>query len=119
MKRILVCEDEIDSRESIRHTLEKRGYEVFGAQDGEQSIQQARELKPDLILLDIRMPKIDGIEVAKEVRKFDTESKIIFVTAFQGKELHAEASRYNISCYITKPSSAEQILEAIKAALDS
>ncbi len=116
-KKILICEDEVDQQKAIKNLLTKRDYEVHLAADGKESIDKAKEIKPDLILLDIRMPKIDGIEVAKEIRKFDANVKIIFITAFESPQLFKEAANYNISDYIVKPASVEDTLKAIQNAL--
>ena len=117
MKKILVCEDEADAIVYLNNKLRKENYEIHTAVNGDEAIEKARELKPDLILLDIRMPKVDGLEVAKEVRKFDSQTKIIFITAFASPELKQEAIKYNISDYIVKPSSNEEISKAVQAAL--
>jgi two-component system response regulator VicR len=119
MKRILICEDEKDTQESIKNILMKRNYEVYTAQDGQDSINKTKELKPNLILLDIRMPKIDGIEVANEVRKFDNNVKIIFITAFQSPQIAKETSKYNISDYLAKPVAPKDILKAVEDALST
>lgn len=117
MKRILICEDETDAQMSLKNILMREGYEIYTAVDGKEAIEKAQEINPDLLLLDIRMPKIDGLEVAREVRKFNTQAKIIFITAFQSPELVKEAAKYNISDYIVKPTSPESILESISQAL--
>ena len=117
MVKILICEDELDTQEAIKNILSKRNYEVLIAVDGKEAIEKAKELKPDLMLVDIRMPQIDGIEVAKEIRKFDSNVKIVFITAFQSPEIQKEASKYNISDYIVKPASSEDILKAVRGAL--
>lgn len=117
MKRILICEDEPDVRESLKKALQKLGYEVFSAVDGKEAIELGKKLDLDLVLLDIRMPKLDGIEVAKEIRKFDARTKIIFITAFQGPEISKEAAKYDIVDYIVKPVSTQYILEVIQNAL--
>jgi len=117
MKKILICEDEQDTQKSLKNFLKKRNYEVYSAVDGKESIELARKLAPDLVLLDIRMPKVDGLEVASEIRKFDTKTKFIFITAFQGPELSKEAAKYNILDYIVKPVSSEDILRVVQKAL--
>jgi CheY-like chemotaxis protein len=117
MKRILICEDEQDTQESLRSILGKMDYEVFSAADGKESIELAKKLTPDLVLLDIRMPKIDGLEVAREIRKFNTQAKIIFITAFQSPELTKEAAKYDIVDYLIKPLASEDILKVIEQAL--
>jgi len=116
-QKILVCEDECDSREAIKNILTKRNYEVYTAKDGKESIEKAREIKPHLLILDIRMPKIDGIEVVKEIRRFDTKVKIIFLTAFQSPQLSKEAAKYNIYDYIVKPPSPHYLIKAVGDAL--
>lgn len=117
MKRILICEDEKVSQESLKNLLVKRNYEVFGADNGQEAITKAKELNPDLIMLDIRMPKIDGIEVAREVRQFAKNTKIIFITAFASPELQKEALKYNISNYFIKPVTFDAILQSVEEAL--
>lgn len=117
MKKILICEDEPDAQTSLTNILKGKSYEVLAAKDGEEAISMSKQITPDLILLDIRMPKVDGLEVAKEVRKFNTQAKIIFITAFQSPELAKEAAKYNISDYLVKPTSSESILQSISQAL--
>jgi len=119
MKKILICEDEADAIVSLNNNLRKRQYEVSTAVDGKEAVEKAREIKPDLILLDIRMPKLDGLEVAKQIRKFNSDSKIIFITAFQSPELIKEAEKYDIADYIVKPTSSESVLQAVEQALKS
>jgi len=119
MKKILICDDEVDLTKLMKLNLELTGqYEVYTAIDGKESIKKTKEIEPDLILLDIRMPKIDGLEVVKEIREFDNRIKIIFMTAFQSPQLQLEAAKYNISDYIVKPKSVEDIVEAIEQALN-
>ena len=117
MKKILLCEDDPDIQASLKNILEKHGYETHTAPDGQEAIAMAIKVNPDVILLDIRMPKLDGLEVAGEIRKHNTQTKIIFITAFQSPELIKEAAKYNIFDYIIKPASSESILGVIKEAL--
>lgn len=117
MKKILICEDESDVQESMANILIKRKYAVYAAKDGEEAINQARKIDPALILLDIRMPKFDGLEVAKQIREFNLKTKIIFITAFQSPELTKEAAKYDILDYIVKPTTSQEILNVVNAAL--
>ena len=80
MKKILVVDDEKPISDIVKFNLAKEGYEVFSAYDGEEALQKVEEIHPDLILLDLMLPKIDGLEVAKEVRK-NYDMPIIMVTA--------------------------------------
>lgn len=117
MKKILLCEDDPDIQESLKNILEKHSYEAHIAPNGEEAIAMAIRVNPDLILLDIRMPKMDGLEVAGEIRKHSNQTKIIFISAFQSPELIKEAIKYDIFDYIIKPASSESILGVIKKAL--
>jgi len=87
MKKILICEDEQDAQSSLKNILSKRNYDVMAVNDGQEAITQAQEFHPDIILLDVRMPKIDGLEVAASIREFNDKVKIIFVTAFDSREI--------------------------------
>ncbi len=114
-KRILVVDDERDLVEMLSVRLKANGYEVFVAQDGQEGLDQARSLKPDLIILDLMLPKLDGYKICRML-KFDEEYKqipiILFtaraqkVDAILGKEVGADA-------YITKPFEAEILLSKI------
>ena len=117
MKKILICEDEQDIRESLLKILARSEYEAIACENGKEAIDKAREFKPDLILLDVRMPKIDGLEVAKEVRKFNKLTKIIFVTAFASEDIRREASLYDIADYLVKPIPPEIIIQKIEQSL--
>lgn len=117
MKKILICEDEKDSRDSLKNILERKNYEVYTASDGEESIEKAKKVKPDLILLDIRMPKVDGLEAAKKIREFNSKTKIIVITSFQSPELYKEAAKYDIIDYVVKPSSTNDILKIVEKTL--
>ena len=115
--KILICEDDPDTLKAMRETLSRRGYQVLIASDGQKAIETARTAKPDLILMDIRMPKLDGIEAVKQIRKANKASRIIFVTAFQSPQMQKECSKYDICGYIIKPASPQIILDAIEKAL--
>lgn len=117
MKKILICEDEADVQKSMANILIKQKYEVYAAKDGEEAINQARKINPALILLDIRMPKFDGLEVAKQIREFNPKTKIIFITGFQSPELTKEAAKYDIVDYILKPTTTKELLNVVNAAL--
>jgi CheY-like chemotaxis protein len=116
MKKILICEDEKDVIELLNNLLIKAGFEVYIAIDGKETIDKTKKIKPDLLLLDIRMPKINGLEAAKLIRDFNREVKIVFLTGFQSQELLKEAAKYDISDYIVKNMSTKEILKVIQEA---
>lgn len=105
MKRILVAEDREASRELIRSVLENSGYAVTEAADGRQAIDMARQCDPDLLLLDLQMPGLDGFGVLNELRTDPRFSAVPFValtaSAMQGDRERALAAGF--TAYITKP----------------
>jgi DNA-binding response OmpR family regulator len=118
-KKILVVDDEVDLIKTIQFSLELEGYKVLVSYNGEDALAQARKENPDLILLDIMLPKLDGYKVCR-LLKFDEQYKhipILMMTAktqekdkLMGKETGADE-------YITKPFDMEELMEKIKAYL--
>lgn len=116
-KTILICDDEAEAAATIKSIVTKRGYSAVVCKDGVEVVQQAKDLHPDLILMDIRMPKRDGLEAAGLIREFDADARIVFITAFQSPEIEQEARKFDISGYVVKPLSAEHVVREIKKAL--
>ena len=117
LKKILICEDDQAVQDLLKDIVLKSKNEVYTAQDGKEAITKAKEINPDLIILDIRMPKIDGLEAAKMIRKFNTAVKIVFLTGYASPELSKEAAKYDIFDYIVKTASTKEILGVIQKAL--
>ncbi|MDZ7772705.1 MAG: response regulator transcription factor [Balneolaceae bacterium] len=118
-KTILVVDDEQDLLDLIEYNLKKEGFDVLKAEDGEEGIQVAREQSPDLVLLDIMMPKMDGMEVV-EVMRDDEDLKripIIFLTARGDEKTEVEGLNKGGDDYITKPISTTKLISRIKAVL--
>ena len=103
MARILVVDDEPDAVELLLEFLTAKGYDVITASDGEEALRQVKEHRPHLILLDVRMPKLNGMEVLKRVREIDHEVGVIMVTAVNEEETGREALKMGAFDYITKP----------------
>jgi DNA-binding response OmpR family regulator len=101
--RILVVDDEPDAVELLTEYLTMKGYTVITASNGEEALRKVKENRPHLVLLDIRMPKMDGIEVLKKVREIDNEVGIIMVTAVHEEEMGRRALELGAFDYITKP----------------
>ncbi len=115
--RILVCDDEKNLRKAIRLILE-RGYELVFAEDGEDALQQFNTSPPfDLVLLDIKMPKKDGLEVLKELMAAQPPPRVLMLTAYQSLELAQRATKSGALDYVTKPFEREQLLKAVDRAL--
>jgi len=116
---ILVVDDEQDLLDLIEYNLKKEGFDVIKAEDGMEGINLAREHTPDLVLLDIMMPKMDGLEVCEIIRS-DSDLKnipIIFLTARGDEEMEVEGLDKGGDDYITKPISTTKLVSRIKAVL--
>jgi response regulator NasT len=115
--RVLVCEDEGLTALRLQTSLKKLGYEVVGeARDGEEAVAAAERLQPDAILMDIRMPKLDGIAATERIMA-KRPTAIVMITAFSERELVEAALQAGASGYLVKPVSDEQIEPALKVAL--
>jgi two-component system, cell cycle response regulator DivK len=115
-KRILVVEDQEDNRRILRDLLTSVGFQLFEAEDGEQGVASAETHRPDLILMDIQMPNLDGYEATRRIKANPQlrEIPIIVVTSYalSGDEDRARAA--GCDDYITKPYSPRQLLAKIK-----
>jgi DNA-binding response OmpR family regulator len=101
--RVLVVDDEPSAVELLREFLTARGYEVITASDGPEALRTAKEERPHLVLLDIRMPKMDGLEVLRQLRQIDKEVGVIMVTAENEVEIGRKAMELGAFDYIVKP----------------
>ena len=118
-KNILVVEDDLDIRELISFNLQNEGHQVFEAKDGEAGIDKAREKLPDLILLDLMLPGIQGLDVCRII-KSDQETKktpIIMVTALGQEEDIVKGLETGADDYITKPFSIKVLIARVNAVL--
>ncbi|MDE6926444.1 MAG: response regulator [Acetatifactor sp.] len=114
-KNILVCDDAAFMRMMIKDILTKNGYNVAGeAENGAKAVEKYKELTPDLVLMDITMPEMDGIQALKEIRKLDANSKIIMCSAMGQQAMVIEAIQNGAKDFIVKPFQAERVLEAVK-----
>jgi len=117
MARILVAEDESDMAMGLRDNLQFEGYEVVVAEDGEAALTAATTRNPDLILLDIMMPKMDGLEVCRRVREAGYTIPILMLTAKSQEIDIVRGLEVGADDYITKPFSIRELLARVKAAL--
>ena len=119
-KKILLIEDEPEFRLGIRMRLEANDYEVIEAEDGVMGLEMARNQGPDLIILDLMLPKMDGYQVAR-LLKFDEKYKkmpIIMLTARSQQSDKETGSAVGADAYIIKPFKSEELLEAIARLLN-
>jgi len=116
--RILVIDDEPSTRELLQMSLESDGYEVHTAEDGLSGLQRFHELRPHIVVTDIRMPGIDGIEVLRRVKAQAPEVEVIVVTGHGQMELAIKALQLEASDFINKPISDQALSVALKRARD-
>lgn len=118
--RILICEDNEKNRKLFKDLLEYYGYEVYLAKNGEEGIKMAKEVKPDLILMDIQMPVIDGFEAIKRIRE-DPETrnfKVIALTSYAMPEDKKRAFEVGVDYYISKPINTRTLPNIIKEVIE-
>jgi len=114
--RILIAEDETIIRLDLRELLERSGFEVVAeARDGEEAVELALAESPDLALLDVKMPKLDGIDAARRILE-ERPMPIVMVTAYGEKELVARAVEAGVFGYLVKPFREQDLLPAIRTA---
>jgi DNA-binding response OmpR family regulator len=119
-KKILVVDDEPNILMSIEFILEMEGYEVHTARDGDEALDVAERVRPDLILLDVNMPRKDGYEVCRMLRKREDLAgmKVIMLTA-KGQTLEMKKGlEVGADEYVTKPFSADELLEKIRTLIE-
>lgn len=116
MKKILIAEDDANILISLDYLMRKNGYEVFVAQDGEEAMELANTVFPDVVLLDIMMPKLNGFEVCQMIKsqKTTAHAKVIFLSAKGKEEDIAKGMEMGASAYITKPFSTTEIVQKVK-----
>src|SRR5215471_10645882 len=117
MERILIVEDELPMRTALADVLAAEGYRVLGAADGELGLRRALQEKPDLILLDIMMPRMDGFEVCAELRRRSNPVPILMLTAKGMVEDRVHGLDAGADDYLVKPFSTEELLARVRALL--
>ena len=117
MEKILVVEDEPDMLMGLQDNLQFEGYEVITATDGQAALDLALSIGPDLIVLDIMLPKLDGFEVCKQIRAKGMDTPIIMLTAKSQEVDKVLGLELGADDYITKPFSVRELLARIKAVL--
>lgn len=116
--RVLIVDDAAFMRMMIKNILTSNGYEVVGeAENGVQAVEKYKELKPDLVTMDITMPEMDGIAAVKEIKKIDPNARIIMCSAMGQQSMVIEAIQAGAKDFIVKPFNPQRVLEAVEKAL--
>lgn len=112
---ILIVDDAAFMRMMIRDVLTKNGYEILGeAENGQKAIEKFKELNPDLVIMDITMPEVDGIQAVKEIKKISPEAKVVMCSAMGQQAMVIEAIQAGARDFIVKPFQADRVIEAVK-----
>jgi DNA-binding response OmpR family regulator len=117
MKKILIVDDEKPIRDMLKKFLSKKGYDVFDADNGDDAVAIVKNESPQVVLLDIRMPKTDGTEVLRRIREVSQEVGVIMITAVSETSIAEKCMELGAFDYITKPISLEYLEECLLAKL--
>ena len=114
-KNILICDDAAFMRMMIKDILTKNGYNIAGdAENGAKAVEKYNELKPDLVLMDITMPEMDGIEALKKIKAGDPNAMVIMCSAMGQQAMVIESIQSGAKDFIVKPFQADRVIEAVK-----
>ena len=115
--RVLLADDHRMLREGLRRSLADEGFDVVGeADNGEQAVRLVGELSPDVVLMDVSMPEMDGVEATRQIREAGSTSRVLMLTMHADKDVLADAIRAGASGYLVKDCSTEEVAEAIRMA---
>ena len=117
-KNILICDDAAFMRMMIKDILTKNGYNVAGeAENGVKAVEKYNEVKPDLVLMDITMPEMDGIQALKNIKSNDPSAVVVMCSAMGQQAMVIESIQAGAKDFIVKPFQADRVLEAVKKAV--
>ena len=118
-RRVLIVDDDGEIVESVRYALDTKGYEVLVARDGNQGLAMAEREDPDLVILDMMMPKRSGFLVLEKLRRTrPVPMKVIMITANEGSRHKAYAEMLGVDDYIRKPFAMDRLMESVSRLLD-
>ena len=114
-KNILICDDAAFMRMMIKDILTKNGYNIAGeAENGAKAVEKYNELKPDLVLMDITLPVMDGIQALKKIKETDPNASVIMCSAMGQQAMVIESIQSGAKDFIVKPFQADRVLEAVQ-----
>ena len=114
MNKILIVDDEPNILLSLEFLFKKEGYRVFIARDGEEALGIIDDMDPELVILDIMMPKVDGYEVCRYLKKNHLDTKVIFLTAKSKQQDIEKGMNLGADLYLTKPFSTKELVNKVK-----
>lgn len=118
-KRVLIVDDAAFMRMIIKDILTDNGYQIIGeAENGIEAIEMFNEAIPDLVIMDITMPEMDGIEAVKEIIKHDSSARIIMCSAMGQQEMVIESIEAGAKDFIVKPFQSDRVIEAVRKVME-
>ncbi|WP_456279171.1 response regulator [Bacillus sp. AK128] len=115
MAKVLITDDAAFMRMQLRDMITKAGHEVVGeAENGQQAVEQYKQLMPDLVTMDITMPVMDGVQAVREIKAFDPQATVIMCSAMGQQSMVLEAIQAGAKDFLVKPFSPDRISEALK-----
>ena len=113
-KKILIVDDQFGIRVLLYEVFGKEGYKTFQAANGKEALDLVKKNHPDLVLLDMKIPGMDGLEILKRVKKYDQSIKVIMMTAYGELDMINEASKHGAITHITKPFDIDHLRNIVK-----
>jgi DNA-binding NtrC family response regulator len=117
MSLLLIADDDSDLRHSFRQMLAGKGYEFIEAADGLQAVERVKEHSPDVVILDVRMPRMDGMSAFEEIKRIAPSTPVIIITGYGSTELAIEAMRMGAFDYTLKPYNVDEMCDAVARAV--
>lgn len=117
MPKVMIVDDSLFMRNHLAKLLARNGYETIAAEDGEQAVLHYRQARPDAVLMDITMPRKDGLQALTEIRDFDAMAKVIMLTALDQELAATRAIHIGARDFLVKPAAPHQVLAALQKAL--
>jgi two-component system, NarL family, response regulator DegU len=115
--RLLLADDHRMLREGLRRSMVEEGFDVVGeAENGEEAVRLVNELRPDVVLMDVSMPEMDGVEATRVIRSGDTTTRVIMLTMHADTEVLTDAIRAGASGYLVKDCSTDEVADAVRMA---
>ncbi|AQS07029.1 response regulator [Clostridium beijerinckii] len=114
MKKVLIVDDAVYMRLSLREILERNGFEVIGdAENGIEAIDKYKMLSPDIVTMDITMPEMDGIQALEEIKKIDSNAKVVMISAMGQEYIVRESIMNGAKGFIVKPFKEENAIKSL------
>lgn len=113
LNKVLICDDELDTHLFIEIALEESGAKIFRAWDGEQAIEMVKSEKPDIVIMDYKLPKIDGLESSKKIKEIDEKIPIILLTGVNIDPEIREKGKLLTDAFLVKPFEKNELIETI------